>query len=188
MKPFEQRGSAVIKRLPQGARAAEVGVLLGMMSEYMLRQRKDIDLLMIDSWQTADKQPDAYRATGDVHANHTDARRVADHRQQAEKRARNFPGRAHIMAMSSSAAAEQVEDASLDLVFLDADHSYPGVCDDLAFWVPKVKPGGWIGGHDYQNREPAYDFSGVDRAVEEWAAATGRTIETDLNFTWFSRI
>ncbi len=188
MKPFEQRGHAIIKRLPPHAKVAEVGVLLGVLSEYLLRQRSDVDLRMIDSWQTADKQPEAYRATGDAHANHTDAARVADHRRQAANRARYFPGRAHIMAMSSADAAAKVPSGSLDLVFLDADHSYPGVREDLALWVPKVKPGGWIGGHDYQNREPGYDFSGVDRAVEEWAAETGRTIETDLNFTWFAKI
>lgn len=188
MKPFEQRGSAIIKRLPPHAKVAEVGVLLGVLSEYLLRRRSDIDLLMIDNWQTADKQPESYRATGDVHANHTDARRVADHRRQAEARARLFPGRARIMAMSSIAAAEQVKDGSLDLVFLDADHSYEGVKTDLSAWVTKVKAGGWIGGHDFGNTDPAYDFSGVDRAVQEWASAWGVPVETDLNFTWFARL
>lgn len=187
MKPFEQRGAAIIRRLPPHAKVAEIGVLLGMMSEYLLRQRSDIELLMVDNWQTAEHQPEAYRATGDVHANHTDATRVADHRRQAEARAALFPGRAHVMAMSSSEAAGMVPDGSLDLVFLDADHSYEGVKADLAAWAPKVKRGGWIGGHDYRNTEPAYDFSGVERAVTEWAAATDATVEADRNFTWFAR-
>lgn len=188
MKAFEQRGSAIIKRLPKGAAVAEIGVLLGVLSEYMLRQRPDITLLMIDSWQTADKQPEAYRATGDVHANHTDMARVADHRRQAERRAGHFPDRAKIMAMTSAKAAKKVKDGSLDLVFLDADHSYPGIKADLELWVPKVKPGSWIGGHDYRNVTPDYDFSGVDRAVEEWASAWGVPVEADLNFTWFARV
>ena len=185
MRPFEQRGNAIIKRLPPNAAVAEVGVLLGVLSEYLMRRRADVSVLMIDNWQTAEKQPKAYRATGDVHANHTDARRVVDHRKQAENRARHFPGRAKIMAMPSIEAAARVPDGSLDLVFLDADHSYEGVKADLAAWAPKVKPGGWIGGHDFRNADPAYDFSGVERAVLEWATAP---IETDLNFTWFARI
>lgn len=185
MKPVEQRGRAIIKRLPKGAAVAEVGVLLGVLSEYLLRQRPDISLLMIDNWQTADKQPEAYKETGDLHAHHTEVWRVEDHRRQAENRARHFPGRAEVMAMSSVEAAALVSDGSLDLVFLDADHSYEGVKADLAAWVPKVRRGGWIGGHDYQNHEPGYDFSGVKRAVDEWSTGP---VETDLNFTWFARI
>jgi hypothetical protein len=187
MTTIEQRGSAIIRRLPANATMAEVGVLLGALSEYILRQRKDVSVLMIDNWQTTDNQPESYKATGDDHALHADAKRVQAHRQQAENRARHFPGRAKIMAMSSVEAAAKVPDASLDLVFLDADHSYEGVKADLAAWLPKVKPGGWIGGHDYDNPDRRFRF-GVARAVDEWAADTGRDIDLDENFTWFARV
>ena len=186
MKPFEQRGSAIVARLPQNARAAEIGVLIGQTSEFILRSRKDAFLLMIDSWQTVDKQPERYKATGDDHALHADPARVNSHRAQAEARAKLFPGRASILAMTSSEAAAKVEDGSLDLVFIDADHSKEGVTEDIALWLPKVKAGGWLGGHDYRNPDPRFRF-GVTEAVDEWAAATGRPIETDLNFTWFAR-
>lgn len=186
-RPFEQRGKAIIRRLPPSARVVEVGVLIGVLSEYLLRQRKDITLYMVDSWQTADKQPDHYRATGDAHANHFDPARVKRHRAEAENRARHFPGRARIMAMTSLEAAKQFPDASLDHVFIDADHSYLGVKADLAAWVPKVRAGGWVGGHDYNNPDPAFKFE-VSRAADEWAEATGRKIETDANFTWFARV
>ncbi|MDX0572175.1 hypothetical protein GOD68_18270 [Sinorhizobium medicae] len=186
MKPFEQRGSAILKRLAPSARAAEIGVLIGQTSEFLLRNRKDITLLMIDSWQTADNQPERYKATGDDHALHIDPARVKSHRSQAEARAKLFPGRATIMPLTSSEAAAKVEDGSLDLVFIDADHSKEGATEDISLWLPKVKVGGWIGGHDYRNPDPRFRF-GVTEAVDEWAAAAGRSIETDLNFTWFSR-
>lgn len=188
MKPFEQRGSAVLKRLPVNAVAAEIGVLRGFMSEYLLRNHPTLKLFMVDSWQTAEHQPEHYKATGDVHANHTDPARVATHRREAEGRAKQYPGRAIVMPVLSADAAQSIEDGSLDLVFIDADHSYEGVKADLAAWVPKVKADGWIGGHDYCNTDPAYDFSGVDRAVNELASAWGVAVETDLNFTWFARI
>ncbi|RWH78079.1 class I SAM-dependent methyltransferase [Mesorhizobium sp.] len=148
-------------------------MLIGVLSEYLLRRRSDIDLIMMDNWLTADKQPEACRATGDVHANHTDARRVMEHRRQAQQRARMFPGRANIIKANSVEAAKRVPNGSLDLVFLDADHSYDGVKADLAAWVPKIKPGDWIGGHDYSNGEPGYAFPAFDRAVNEWASARG---------------
>ncbi|MER8837110.1 hypothetical protein [Mesorhizobium sp. M0909] len=44
MKPFEQRGNAIIRRLPPDAKVVEVGVLIGALSEYLLRRRGDIKL------------------------------------------------------------------------------------------------------------------------------------------------
>lgn len=185
MKPFELRGTPIIRRLPQNARMAEIGVLVGVLSEFILRRRPDVHLTMVDSWAPAEEQPECYRATGDLHARH-DAARAAAHRREAEGRAKRFPGRATVMAMTSLDAAKYVPDGSLGLVFLDADHSYQGVTADLAAWAPKVKAGGYIGGHDYRNPGPGFDFSGVERAVTEWAG--GRAVEVDLNFTWFARI
>lgn len=186
MKPFEQRGNAIIRRLPPNAQVVEVGVLIGVLSEYLLRQRTDITLYMVDSWRPAEQQPEQYRATGDLHATHS-IKKVREHRAQAENRASHFHERAVIMPLTSLEAATEFPDASLDLVFLDADHSYQGVMADLQAWLPKVKPGGWIGGHDYRNPDPAFRF-GVTRAVDEWTAATGRAVEADANFTWFASV
>jgi hypothetical protein len=40
-------------------------------------------------------------------------------------------------------------DRSIDWVHLDARHDYESVKADIATWLPKVKPGGWISGDDY---------------------------------------
>jgi len=63
----------------------------------------------------------------------------------------------------SIAAAADFEDGSLDLVYIDACHTYAAVRTDIQAWLPKVKPGGVIGGHDYGH--PA--FPGVRQAVQE---------------------
>lgn len=184
MKAFERRGRPILRRLVLDARMAEVGVLVGALSEFILRSRPDVHLLMVDSWAPATEQPEHYKATGDLHAHH-DLARCQLHRREAEARAARFPGRATVMPLTSVAAAAMIDPGSLDLVFLDADHSYEGVRADIAAWAPKVKAGGILGGHDYRNPEPGFDFSGVERAVGEWAA--GRDIEADDNFTWFVR-
>jgi hypothetical protein len=54
-------------------------------------------------------------------------------------------------------------DASLDYVYLDADHHYEAVCRDIDAWLPKVKPGGVIAGHDFCE----YPEFGVIQAVTE---------------------
>lgn len=56
--------------------------------------------------------------------------------------------------------AESISDASLDLVFIDADHSYEWVKKDIAAYTPKLKQHGFLSGHDI-------DFPGVNRAVNE---------------------
>jgi hypothetical protein len=52
-------------------------------------------------------------------------------------------------------------------IFIDADHSYAGVKEDLAGWWPHVRPGGLFCGHDY------HLFPGVKQAVDEWVKAQG---------------
>lgn len=64
--------------------------------------------------------------------------------------------------MPSVKAAPFIEDGWADFVFIDAAHSYKAVKADIAAWAPKVKPGGWLGGHDYHP-----SFPGVMQAVDE---------------------
>lgn len=70
--------------------------------------------------------------------------------------------------MTSTEAAQSYPDNSLDFVFIDADHTYEAVKQDIEAWWPKVKPGGILAGHDYN---PGPDENGVDygvgRAVRE---------------------
>ena len=54
--------------------------------------------------------------------------------------------------MSSLDGAKLYQDQSLNFVFIDADHSYQAVVADIQAWLPKVKRGGYIAGHDYQHQ------------------------------------
>ena len=49
----------------------------------------------------------------------------------------------------SAQSAAQFNDESFHLVFIDGDHTARGVLRDLEAWVPKVRSGGVISGHDY---------------------------------------
>jgi len=66
------------------------------------------------------------------------------------------------LRMTSLKGANFFPDDCLDAVFIDAAHDYENVKADIAAWLPKVKKGGLIGGHDYMCGWP-----GVDRAVAE---------------------
>lgn len=60
---------------------------------------------------------------------------------------------------------------NIDCLYIDADHSYDAVAEDLATWAPLVKPGGLIMGDDYGHRM----FPGVAEAWDEFAARNART-------------
>ena len=78
------------------------------------------------------------------------------------KRAVQAIGGGRVLWMPSTQAAALVGDLWADFIFIDAGHSYAAVKADIAAWRPKVREGGWFGGHDYH---PAY--TGVMRAVDE---------------------
>lgn len=50
----------------------------------------------------------------------------------------------------------------LDFVYIDGSHSYKNVISDITYWLPRIKEGGVLGGHDYGSNEP-----GVIKAVDE---------------------
>ena len=84
---------------------------------------------------------------------------------QSEELYRSLYGdRVSFMCMTSADAVKFIKDGCLDLVFIDADHSYEHCLEDLELWFPKVKVGGIICGHDYQN--PIHQ--GVERAVKKF--------------------
>ena len=64
--------------------------------------------------------------------------------------------------MTSLEAATRYKDLSLDFVFLDGDHGYEAVKADIQAWLPKLKPGAILGGHDY-----SLDWPDVMRAANE---------------------
>ena len=53
----------------------------------------------------------------------------------------------HIKTLSYE-AVDQFENDSLDFVYIDGDHTYEGVNKDITMYLPKIKVGGFIAGHD----------------------------------------
>ncbi len=81
-----------------------------------------------------------------------------------------FKHRIKWFEMSSFEAYEQFRRLGVfvDFVYIDANHTYGAVKQDIRFWDEVVKPGGVLCGHDYHRKEP-----GVDQAVDEYIKETG---------------
>lgn len=84
---------------------------------------------------------------------------------------------------TSDVAATFFADASIDYCFIDAGHMYDEVKADLAAWLPKVKPGGIMAGHDF-NQVPVADA--VREAFEplEIEHINERSLEWPNGFQW----
>lgn len=70
----------------------------------------------------------------------------------------------------SDIAKNQIENNSVDLLFIDGEHSYEQCKKDIENYWPKLKKGGFLLGHDYRREQP-----GVIRAVNEIFTQEGFT-------------
>lgn len=90
--------------------------------------------------------------------------------------ARTYGSRLKALQGFSWEVADQIQDASADLVFIDADHSYESVKKDIMRYTPKLRAGGILCGHDI-------DYPGVNRAVNELIPHH----DVGPNFVWIKK-
>lgn len=71
-----------------------------------------------------------------------------------------------VMVGTTQSVAPSVQDGCADLLFVDADHRYTGVRQDIIDWYPKLKEGGIICGHDMERRLDECDLARVEAHCE----------------------
>jgi predicted O-methyltransferase YrrM len=91
------------------------------------------------------------------------------------ERLKKYGSRLVLLEMSSSQAAKFLADECLDFIYIDGDHKYSGVKSDIELYYPKVRKGGFFGGHDYIKTRKC----GVIKAVDEFFGK----LEIDFNLT-----
>jgi predicted O-methyltransferase YrrM len=67
----------------------------------------------------------------------------------------------HIMKTSDDAHSS-IKDDYYDFIYIDGLHTYDQVKKDITNYLPKIKKGGFIGGHDYHT-----NWQGVMDAINE---------------------
>ena len=175
--PASGRALDLLKRLPEGpVCGVEVGVFMGRFSSYLLT-RQDLFLTMVDPWEGHGAS--YMEGAPDWNAKLTQTEQDAFHGQTIIN-TRWAASRRKVIRARSLDAAPIIRDGSPDFVFIDGDHTYEAVKADLDAWWPKVKPGGWLCGHDYGLNE-----FGVERAVDEWAEVQRLPVSTGCNLTFY---
>lgn len=152
-----KRGDLAKKFAKMGFRVgAEIGVADGRYSEYMCKVIPDLKLYCVDPWAPY-KGNRRYLGY---------SRR--DHRPNEElARERMAPYNASMMKMMSVEALTQFTEGDLDFVYIDGNHDYEYVKQDIEGWTRKVRGGGIVAGHDYYS----FNHAGVREAVDQYAEA-----------------
>lgn len=141
------------------AKGVEVGVERGAYSEVLLRENQLLRLTCVDAWQ-------AYSGYRD----HVSQSKLDRFFIEAQERLRPYQSRVAFVRKFSVDAANDFPDGSLDFVYLDGNHRFESVVEDIATWSRKVRVGGIVAGHDYiKAKLPS--LMHVPQALHAWADA-----------------
>lgn len=111
---------------------AEIGVQRGINSESILNELNIKKMYLIDAWKS--------------YADYS-AKWTSLNYDLVKRRFKNDE-RVEIIKGFSEVAVNNIKDGSLDFVYIDANHTYEYVFQDINLWFPKVKFGGIVAGHD----------------------------------------
>jgi len=116
-------------------KGAEIGVENGYFSEELCRA--GLEVYSIDPW---------------IHCPEWKYQRTQEKMEQIYEKAKaklsKYP-KCHIVRKFSMDALKDFENESLDFVYIDGNHEFGYVAEDIYEWEKKVRKGGIVSGHDY---------------------------------------
>jgi methyltransferase family protein/glycosyl transferase family 2 len=145
-------------------RGAEIGVAEGNYSEVLLKANPECELLLVDPWHAYSENPQNKPSDKHKFAYEETLRKIA-------------PYRGAITAMKTSMEAvreiaENLPEHLLDFVYIDGNHLFDYVMQDLIEWSKRVRSGGIVSGDDYyQLDQKRWVGGGVVEAVQAYTNA-----------------
>jgi predicted O-methyltransferase YrrM len=140
-------------------KGVEIGTERGIYAEIISRANPKATLYCVDPWA-------AYEGYRDI----TKVSEAEAIYAEAKKRLSAYPN-CQIIRNFSAKALPKFKDASLDFVYIDGNHEYPFITQDLIEWSKKVRVGGIIAGHDYVTSNQPVPRNQVYHAVNGFMAA-----------------
>jgi hypothetical protein len=138
---------------------AEIGVEQGLYAEVLCQRNPGVHLHCVDAWEPYM----GYRE-------HVSQPKLETFFTRAQQRL--APYHVTFIRKMSVDAAKDFEPKSLDFIYIDANHDLRHVIADLDAWIPKVKHGGIVAGHDFMQRSDQGRYQcHVVEAVSAWTSA-----------------
>ena len=156
----------VLETLPKASQGVEIGTYMGAFAQLILEHVEPCKLILIDPWTSAvdaNKSGDWYETVDQTYMDELFEMVTRRFEQQTAA------GVVQIVRDFSTNALHEIDDCSLDWAYIDGDHSYEAVCEDLRLSFAKVHGGGFIAGDDYRPGSSRWDKT-VVRAMDEFAA------------------
>lgn len=151
---FNRRKEFIQMLAERGAHEGfEIGTDHGKYAQQLLEGIPGLHLTCVDPWT-------AYSEGNIVHTQEE----MDQIYEEAKNRTKGYT--CFLDKITSMDEVKLVRDNSLDFVFIDGNHSYEFVKEDIREWTKKVKPGGIVCGHDY--KEDSVNNYGVIEAVNEY--------------------
>lgn len=150
------------KWFPEGGIVAEIGSYAGESAKVFLDHGKVKVLFCIDPWEGGYDDRDI--------ASNSNMRRIEGLFDQRLSSYHNFVK----VKKKSEDAASMFPDEFFDVVYIDGNHKYEAVKQDILTYLPKVKKGGFLAGHDL-------NVSEVERAILD---TVGRPWAAFADFSW----
>lgn len=148
---------SMVERFPSGSLFVEVGVWKGRSASFMATEivnaGKQIDFVCIDHWEGSSEHQEVNK------------HELKSLYEIYSKNMEPVKGHYRDMKMPSLEAVKSFKDGSIDFCFIDASHEYELFKGDFVAWLPKIKKGGVLAGHDCYPNNP--EFGGVYRALME---------------------
>ena len=148
--------------VPKHGVYAEIGVFKGQFSDVLCKVLQPQKLVLIDLFS-------GFEVSGDQDGNNMERANLESVYTHLVAVSKTYPALS-VRKGDSSTILNSFPNNTFDMIYIDGDHSYQGMRKDLDVALLKVKPGGWILGHDFgQNFEKAkrvHKF-GVEKAVRE---------------------
>jgi len=117
-------------------KGAEIGTAGGKFAEIICSSSPSVHLYCVDAYAIYNGYRD-YTRTEQMTKMHT----------ESHERLKKY--NVEFVEQFSMDALNHFEDNSLDFVYIDANHEWPFVTQDIYYWSKKVRPGGIVAGHDY---------------------------------------
>lgn len=148
----------------------EVGVALGGHAETLLRYCDIDNYYGIDPYKCFDPN-DAFSSAIQKYSPNESPQQNFDYLYTWVKEVRLNPyaEKCHLIRKSSVEASALFQNNSLDCIFIDGDHRYEAVMEDLRAWFPKLKPRGVLCGDDYWQPQ-------VAKAVEDYFSLENKRV------------
>ena len=150
----------------------EIGVRWGENAQKMCEAIPGLDLTVCDVWTNYDDADRLYQ--GDKHQ-----------RFYAKAKQVLAPYNVTFKKMLSMEAVQEFAPESLDFVYIDGNHKFDYIMEDLIEWIEKVRIGGMISGHDFSKLLDQHVFEAVNLyAKVHNIRELFMTDEQDPSFFW----